>query len=64
MLFACKVEKFVFCMSAAVRSVFVFRSGSGLKIQHEVGAVASKVPKFSLCMGAAVGKLFFFCKQH
>ena len=52
MLFACKVKKIVYCMRAAVRSHFVFRSGSGLKIQLEVGAVACKGPKFSLCMGA------------
>ena len=63
MIFASTVQKFVFCMCATVVSVFVFRSGSGLKIQRKVGAVACKVPKFSLCIGVVVC-LLFFSKQH
>ena len=63
MLFACNVPKFVFCMCAAVGSVFVFRSGSGLQIQSEVGAVACKVAKFALCMGAAMGMVLFFASS-
>ena len=64
MLFAYNVQKIVFCMCGGLGSIFVFRIVNGLKLQHEMGAVACRVPKFSLCMGAAVSLVFIFCQQH